>query len=307
MTVPNVKKRQPKDYNWDKMEFDTGLLLPRNFTRPRQRKIQFFVVHHMIILNRNMQDNDANKACYRTWINEGREASANYGVDGDYIDQFVWDNDASWANADWEANHSSITVEHANATLDEPGSNNDYVIDERTFFNGARLIAQGHNNFGIIPKRNVTVKKHSNFHSTACPGPYMDRNWNRYFDLMHDIYNEIKAGRKVADAPDAPVHSALQPAKLSVDSVVTEVINGVWGNDPERHTRLKEAGYDPNDIQNRVNLRLNAPHAKKTVEQVAREVINGVWGNNPTRYNRLMNAGYNPTVVQDLVNKLLRG
>lgn len=297
--------RTPDTYNWEKLEFGTDLILPSNFTpRDPGSKILFFAVHHMIIPNREVLGRSANQRCYDTWIKEGRKASANYGVDGDYVDQFVWDRNAAWANANRWANHNSISVEHANATLDEPGTHNDYIVDEKTFFNGARLIANGHVLFGLTPKRNVTVRKHSEFTSTACPGPYMDRNWDRYFDLMHDIYNDVKHGRSIP-APEKPVRSEPQPAKASVERIVQEVIQGVWGNGKERYRRLSEAGYNAQDIQNRVNSLISGlPHGGN-VTAAAHEVIRGMFGNGQERHNRLASAGYDPRAVQREVNRIL--
>ena len=42
------------------------------------------------------------------------------------------------------------------------------------------------------------------------------------------------------------------PSK-DIQAVALEVIEGVWGNDPERTNRLREAGYDPEVIQRVVN------------------------------------------------------
>lgn len=39
----------------------------------------------------------------------------------------------------------------------------------------------------------------------------------------------------------------------SVDQIACKVIRGSWGNGKERITRLKQAGYDPIQIQKRVN------------------------------------------------------
>lgn len=294
--------RKPHEYNWRELEFNETLLLPRNYNK-RTGTIQFFAIHHMIILNRNKNDNEANRACYDTWINQGREASANYGVDGDFVDQFVYDNNAAWANANYWANHNCISIEHANATFDEPGTNNDYVIDDRTFFNGARLVANGHLKFNIKPKRNVTVRKHKEFYATGCPGPYMDRNWDRYFDLMMDIYNQIKAGRPMPKVEN-PKRSKPQPGKLSSEQVALEVIRGVWGNGQDRVNRLRASGYNPAEVQKMVN-QLKQRFTHKSVETVAREVLKGAWGNGSDRYYRLKKAGYDPDAVQRLVNKLL--
>lgn len=297
--------RRPSEYNWRELEFNETLLLPRNFEAPRTGTIQFFAIHHMIILNRDVNRNDANLACYNTWINQGRQASAHYGVDGDYVDQFVYDNNAAWANANYWANHNSIAVEHANATLDEPGTENDYVIDDRTFFNGARLVANGHLKFNITPKRNVTVRKHKEFTATGCPGPYMERHWTRYFDLMMDIYNQEKAGRPMPKV-EAPKRSKPQPGRLTTTQIAHEVIRGIWGNGTDRVNRLRRAGYNPVDVQQRVNEILSPRSNRKPVDIIAREVIRGNWGNGADRYHRLKNAGYDPQVIQHMVNQLLR-
>lgn len=294
--------RTPAQYNWAKLEFNETLLLPRNFT-PRNGTIKFFAVHHMIVLNRDVKNNDANAACRRIWIDEGRPASANYGVDGDFVDQFVYDKNAAWANANYRANHNCLSVEHANATLDEPGTHNDYVIDDRTFFNGARLIANGHHLYNLKPQRNVTVQKHSRWTSTACPGPYMDRNWDRYFDLMHDIYNEIKAGRPIPNTKN-PKRSAPQPAKVNVAKVAEEVIAGLWGNGTERMERLRKAGYDPVAVQKAVNETLS--EAQGGIDRVAQEVIAGLWGNGADRFERLRRAGLDPNKIQARINQILR-
>ena len=36
-------------------------------------------------------------------------------------------------------------------------------------------------------------------------------------------------------------------------TIAQEVINGDWGNGAERKRRLREAGYDYNKVQNKVN------------------------------------------------------
>lgn len=295
--------RKPSEYNWRELEFNETLLLPRNFDAPRRGTIQFFAIHHMIILNRDHKNNEANQACYNTWIRQGRQASANYGVDGDFVDQFVYDSHAAWANANMWANHNCLAIEHANKTLDEPGANNDYVIDERTFFNGARLVANGHLKYDIKPKRGVTVRKHSEFHPTACPGPYMDRNWDRYFDLMMDIYNQIKAGRPMPKV-ESPKRSVPQSGKLSSDQVALEVLRGMWGNGQDRINRLRKSGYNPDEIQKLVNNHLNK--GRKSVDEIASEVIRGIWGNGTDRYMMLKKAGYDPDEIQRRVNQMLR-
>ncbi|MCO1497405.1 hypothetical protein [Limosilactobacillus reuteri] len=38
-----------------------------------------------------------------------------------------------------------------------------------------------------------------------------------------------------------------------MDQIAREVIRGSWGNDNERINRLRQAGYDPIQIQKQVN------------------------------------------------------
>ena len=58
-----------------------------------------------------------------------------------------------------------------------------------------------------------------------------------------DTYITTKGGKAVASAP----------AKKSVDEIAREVILGKWGNGQDRFKKLKEAGYDPDAVQDRVN------------------------------------------------------
>ena len=48
------------------------------------------------------------------------------------------------------------------------------------------------------------------------------------------------------------------PQKKSVDEIAREVINGKWGVNPDRKNRLLQAGYNPDEVQNRVNQLMGA-------------------------------------------------
>src|SRR5699024_879933 len=102
-------KRTPAQYNWRKLEFNEELLLPPG-THNKGRggdRVQLIVAHHLIVLKRDMSGNDANRACYNIWTT-AREASAHSGDAGDYINQYVNDNDTARANAKHWANQNSI-------------------------------------------------------------------------------------------------------------------------------------------------------------------------------------------------------
>ena len=68
------------------------------------------------------------------------------------------------------------------------------------------------------------------------------------------------------DSDAAQSHPVQTPGK-STSTVAHEVIAGQWGNDPERSTALKAAGYDPKVIQAEVNKILNGSAATTTKPQ----------------------------------------
>lgn len=90
----------------------------------------------------------------------------------------------------------------------------------------------------------------------------------------------------------------------SIDTVAKEVIDGKWGNGSTRRYNLTAAGYNYNEVQNRVNELLKTPK-KKPIDQIAREVIDGKWGNGEERKKKLTAAGYDYAQVQKRVNELI--
>ena len=84
----------------------------------------------------------------------------------------------------------------------------------------------------------------------------------------------------------------------SVEKIAEQVLEGKWGNNPERRERLIAAGYDYEAVQSRVNELVK-------VNSIALEVIGGKWGNNPERRERLIAAGYDYEAVQTRVNEML--
>lgn len=93
------------------------------------------------------------------------------------------------------------------------------------------------------------------------------------------------------------------PSK-SVQDVAKEVINGQWGNNPDRQKKLEAAGYNYQEVQDAVNAILKG-NAATDLTAIAKEVILGKWGNGQERIDRLKAAGYSPTAVQKRVNELV--
>ena len=53
-------------------------------------------------------------------------------------------------------------------------------------------------------------------------------------------------------------NSGTSSASKDVSAIADEVIDGKWGNDPDRSAKLKAAGYDPDEVQAAVNKKLGA-------------------------------------------------
>ena len=69
--------------------------------------------------------------------------------------------------------------------------------------------------------------------------------WGAGYDpkAVQDEVNRILLGKEPAK----------KPAKKSVLEIAKEVILGKWGNGADRKKRLKAAGYDPTEVQRKVN------------------------------------------------------
>lgn len=103
--------------------------------------------------------------------------------------------------------------------------------------------------------------------------------------------------------------SSLPSSPLSTSSsVVDAVIRGEFGNGADRERRLREAGYDPSEVQTKVNNHLQSGKDgsyTSTEYEIAREVIAGKWDNGGQRLKLLMAAGHDPAAIQKEVNRLV--
>lgn len=94
--------------------------------------------------------------------------------------------------------------------------------------------------------------------SNAMNNPRKDEEVMYYvqvpFDKKQDaetVQNAFKVMGVTCTIVDDEVTNA--PAKKSVTEIAKEVINGKWGNGSERKKRLAEAGYNPSEVQKKVN------------------------------------------------------
>lgn len=85
--------------------------------------------------------------------------------------------------------------------------------------------------------------------------------WNAWQYSNQGRVDGVTGNVDVSDFKDITV---AKPAKLkSADIIADEVIAGKWGNGEDRKARLEAAGYNYNEIQNKVNEKLNKKTTKK--------------------------------------------
>lgn len=108
-------------------------------------------------------------------------------------------------------------------------------------------------------------------------GEYLDNGDVLLNTQNHTAFNVTRGSKCDASAVSAPI---AKPApsdsnKKSIEQVAREVIGGKWGNGEERIRRLKEAGYDANAVQKKVNDLLLCPN---TIEYVVKpgDTLSGI-------------------------------
>lgn len=277
--------------DWNNLQADQNLLMNKHYTAGRGgRSINKIVLHHNAG-RLSIQE------CWNVW--QTRQASAHYQVDvNGRIGQLVWDRDTAWHAGNWEANCTSIGIEHANNHVGNP-----WTISDATLENGAHLVAALCRYYKLgRPQWGKNVFGHKNFAATGCPGEIAGTQNTRYMARAQYWYDHMTSSTATTPAAQPTTTSG-----KSVDELAREVIRGDWGNGNERYQRLTAAGFDYDAVQARVNqvLGQKPKPAGKSIDMLAREVIRGDWGNGQERYNRLTNAGYNYNTVQARVNQIL--
>lgn len=183
--------------SWENLEADEDLILSTHMTKGRQGcKVDKIVLHHN-------GGNLSGRGCYDVW--QTREASAHYQVAADgRITQLVWDTDTAWHSGDWNANLTSIGVEHADI------SSSPWMLSEATLDNGAHLVAALCKRYGLgRPQWLVNVFPHSDFTSTSCPASLAGAQNAAYMARAQAWYDRMTG---TASAPPT-----VQPAESSAN------------------------------------------------------------------------------------------
>jgi hypothetical protein len=271
--------------NWNTLEADEDRILTTHFTKGRGgRKIDKIVIHHNA-------GNLSIAGIYQVW--QTREASAHYQVDSNgRIGQLVWDRDTAWHAGNWEANTTSIGIEHADIT------SNPWRISDKAIEEGAHLVAALCKYYGLgRPTWGRNVFGHNQFAATACPASLGGDQNATYMARAQYWYDQMTGNPTPAPKP-AP---APTPA-VNIDALADAVIRGEYGNGNERRQRL---GSNYEAVQRRVNEKLGltpAPAPAVDIEALADAVIRGEYGNGAERRARL---GANYDAVQRRVNEKL--
>lgn len=132
-----------------------------------------------------------------------REASAQYGINGSRIGQYVSESDSAWASCSYANDSQSVNIELAN---DEIGGN--WHVSDETIKTCIKLCVDICKRNGI-PKliyngtSSGTLTLHSMFWATACPGPYLK---SKMAWIAAEVNKQLDA------TPD-------QPEKLDVDGL----------------------------------------------------------------------------------------
>lgn len=248
-----------------------------NFTRGREgNKPQYIVIHHWGI------DGQSFWGVVNWLCRQGGGSSAHYVVEAGKVACIVDPDDTAWHAGNWWYNLRSIGIECRPEMTDG---------DLATV---AELIREIWKVYGKLP-----IIGHKDIVATACPG--------RYYAKLSTLKSMAESGNITT-----PVAPTPQPkTNKSIDTLVKEVLQGMWGNGQARFDALRRAGYDPDTVQNAVNMRVIGttgpvvtPKASKTPSEVAREVLRGDWSVGSDRVARLTNAGYDYNAVQAEVNRL---
>ena len=256
--------------NWNSLEADENRLMNKHYTPGRGgKRIDKVIIHHNV-------GNLTIKGCWDVW--QDRQASAHYQVESSgRIGQLVWDRDTAWHAGNWNANTTSIGVEHADA------SSNPWAVSEACLDNGAHLVAATCKYYGLgRPVWGTNVFGHRHFSSTECPASLAGTQHAAYMARAQYWYDQMTGNTPAPKPAPAPA-----PAP-NIDALADAVIRGEYGNGEERRRRL---GANYAAVQKRVNEKLtgHAPAPTPNIDALADAVIRGDYGNGEERRRRLGN------------------
>ena len=296
---------------------------------PYTMNAEFIVVH-----------NTANDATANNEIeymkSNNNKVSFHYAIDDTEIVQGIPENRNAWHAGDGNGNGNRKGIAIEICYSKSGGERFDKAEENAAEFIASKLKEKG---WGIDK-----VKKHQDFANKYCPHRTLDYGWERFLNKiknylgeatvdtstntstdLNTIVDEVIAGKwgngedrkdrltqagynysEVQALVNQKLTGSSTASKKSIDTIANEVIEGKWGNGNDRKTNLENAGYNYQEVQNKVNEKLGVNTSnKKSNETIANEVIKGLWGNGQERKDRLTNAGYDYNAIQKIVNQKL--
>lgn len=213
-----------------------------------------------------------------TW--QTRPASAHFNVDREgSVAQFVRVNEYAWATGNTEGNVRSISIEMTN----EDG-HPDWPVAEVTIDEACRLAAWLHwKVLGAIPTKS-TIKFHSDWKATACPGPSVHDQRDEIVALVKAYYNRFiefikpEPDPEPSKPPSRPNRYPQQPEIVKKHQRLLDVTaDGKWGpNTDARMTMMRNAAWSHAGYP--VNRGMQ--HDIETVQRVIDTKVDGIWGPN---------------------------
>lgn len=210
----------------------------------------------------------------RTW--QTRPASAHFNVDQrGTVAQYVKVNEYAWATGNTEGNARSISIEMTNS-----GGHPNWPVNEETWRSAARLVAWLHwKILGTRPTRD-TVKYHSDWKATACPGPHMKSRRNAVLRVAQEAYDEFTGSSSPTTQPSRPTPrpSTSTPEIVKKHQRILEVPDdGKWGpNTDSRAIQMRNASWTYSGWP----VKRKMAHDIKVVQRVIDTKDDGVWGPN---------------------------
>ena len=260
---------------------------------------------------------------YEGWLRRSRVPKpalgfAHYYIDRNTIARYVNTNRAAYHAGDGRGDGNSRYIGYE--VVQSRGPEFGDITKEQFLENEDMTLRQAAEDlqfYNIKPNR-TTVKLHRQFASTSCPHLSQTLHGNnlktqdyfieriKHFISLGKTVNEMIDNESKSKKPSKPT-VVPKPKGKSPQTVAQEVVDGKWGNNPQRRQNLERAGYSYAQIQGIVNdiLTGGTNIKRKSNSVVAQEVINGQWGNNPKRRANLERAGYNYSTIQREVNKVL--
>lgn len=277
--------------NWNTLEADIDLIMNKHYTAGRSgRRIDKVIIHHNA-------GNLSIRGCYDVW--QTRQASAHYQVQSDgKIGQLVWDRDTAWHAGNWNANTTSIGIEHADV------SSRPWKVSEACLDNGAHLVAAICRYYKLgRPQWGKNVFGHKDFSSTECPASLAGSQHGAYMARAQYWYDHMSGSAPAQSKPSSAKPKPAPTPAVNIDALADAVIRGDYGNGEERKRRL---GANYAAVQRRVNEKLAGRTPAKpsgpNIDALADAVIRGDYGNGEERKRRLGNVY---SQVQKRVNQKL--